>query len=160
MNSERRSTHRERTEDLCYIQFKPEGGGIVVNASQQGLAFHAASAVLQPGPMQLCISPNPMQRIELTAEIVWIDGTKKFGGLRFTELTADARNQIGQWLTQTRKSAAPEGNFVSPSCAPKEEAAHHAHTRNETPDLPPAIPALDNAQPLCADSRRVSSRRV
>src|ERR1700676_2157170 len=100
MKSERRGTRRERPEGLSYIQFEPEGGGIVLNASEHGLAFHAAAAPRQTGPIQLCVSPNPMQQIKLTAEIAWVDETKKSGGLRFTELTSDARNQILQWLTQ------------------------------------------------------------
>jgi len=65
MNVERRSSQRETPEKLSYIQFEPEGGGIVLNASEQGLAFHAANAVKQPGPMRLSISPNPTQRLEL-----------------------------------------------------------------------------------------------
>ena len=63
MNLERRSLQREIPEKLSYIQFEPEGGGIVLNASEQGLAFHAANAVRQPGPIRLCISPNPAQRL-------------------------------------------------------------------------------------------------
>src|SRR5947207_2145759 len=101
MNLERRNLQRETPERLSYIQFEPEGGGIVLNASEQGLAFHAANAIRQPGPICLSISPNPTQRLELTAEIVWIDDTKKFGGLRFTEVTAHARNEIRQWLAET-----------------------------------------------------------
>jgi len=48
----------------------------VLNASEQGLAFHAAAAVRHPGPIRLCVSPNPEQRIEVIAEIVWMDETK------------------------------------------------------------------------------------
>jgi len=83
MNVERRSSQRETPEKLSYIQFEPEGGGIVLNASEQGLAFHAANAVKQPGPMRLSISPNPTQRLELSAEIVWLDDAKKFGKMEF-----------------------------------------------------------------------------
>jgi PilZ domain-containing protein len=108
MNTERRSIHRERPEELSYIQFEPEGGGIVLNASERGLAFHAATAVRQPGQVRLSISPNPKQLIELTAEIIWMDQTKKSGGLRFVEITEDTRNQICQWLTETGETETPD----------------------------------------------------
>jgi PilZ domain len=91
MKPERRCISRERPKELSYIQLEPEGGGIVVNASEQGLAFHAAAALRQTGPIQICVSPNPLEQIKLTAEIAWMDETKKSGGLRITELTADTR---------------------------------------------------------------------
>jgi hypothetical protein len=104
MKPERRCNDRERPDGLSYVQFEPEGGGIVLNASEEGLAFHAAAAMPHSGPIRVCISPNPVQRIELVAEIAWMGETKKFGGLRFRELTADVRNQIRQWLAQTSES--------------------------------------------------------
>ena len=35
MNPERRSLQREKPEKLSYIQFEPEGGGIVLDASER-----------------------------------------------------------------------------------------------------------------------------
>ena len=159
MKPERRSIHRGRPQGLSYIQFEPEGGGIVLNASAQGLAFHAAAAVRHPGPIRLCISPNPMHRIELIAEIVWMDETKKFGGLRFTGLAADSRNQIRQWLTQTSESETPDRKFVTPSCSPKEETDPCSHPGNGTPDLLSPTPAPDNATPTGSDSATISLPR-
>jgi hypothetical protein len=76
MKPERRGTHRARPEELSYIQFEPEGRGIVVKASEQGLAFHVAAELRQPGPIRLSISPHPTRQIKLTAEIAWTDQTK------------------------------------------------------------------------------------
>ncbi len=132
MNPERRQIQRERPEGLSYIQFEPEGGGIVLNASEQGLAFHAAAPVRHPGSIRLCVSPSPLQRIEVMAEIVWMDETKKFCGLRFTELIAETRNQIRQWLTQTNESETPDRKFAVPSCALRGEASPNSHAQNGT----------------------------
>jgi len=106
--TERRSIHRERPRELSYIQFEPEGGGIVLNASERGLAFHAATAVRQPGQVRLSISLKPEEMIGLTAELVWMDQTKKSGGLRFVELTEDTRNQICRWLTESGETGTPD----------------------------------------------------
>jgi hypothetical protein len=145
MTPERRGTHRERPVGLSYIQFEPEGGGIVVNASEQGLAFHSAAALQQPGPFQFCVSPNPMQQIKLTAEIAWMDETKKFGGLRFTALTADDRTQIREWLTQAKESETPRG-----------ECPALFHARDQTADLLLPTSVLENAMPNQTDSARIS----
>jgi hypothetical protein len=159
MQPERRCTPRRRPEELSYIQFEPEGGGIVVNASEQGLAFQVAAPLRQSGPVQLCVSPNPTQQIKLAAEIAWMDLTKKSGGLRFTEVSADARNQISEWLTKTRESGNSDLKFVVPSCAPKEETDPHTGARSGMPNLPPPSPLLDNAIPSGADAAKLPSAR-
>lgn len=120
MQPERRRTPRERPQVLSYIQFEPEGGGIVLNISEQGLAFQAANALRQAGPIELCVSPNPMLQINVTAEIAWMEDTRKSGGLRFTALSEDARKQIFQCLTGTSESDGLAREFHVPSCAPAE----------------------------------------
>jgi hypothetical protein len=147
MNSERRSIHRERPADLCYIQFEPEGGGIVLDASERGLAFQAATAVRLPGQVRLSISPNPKQLIGLTAEIVWMDQTKRSGGLRFVELTEDTRNQICRWLTKTGETETPDIEPVLPgllSRVPGEDTDSCSDPRYSKPGpLEPTVPLRD-----------------
>ena len=159
MQRERRCTPRERPEELSYIQFEPGGGGIVLNASEQGLAFHLAAPLRHQGPMPVRVSPNPTQQIKLTAEIAWMDLANKSGGLRFTELTTDAQNQIRQWLTKTRESEDPDGKFVVPSCAPKEETGPCSDAPNGPPDPPLPTPALDSAMPPDADATALAIPR-
>ena len=117
MNSERRSIRRERPQELSYIQFEPEGGGIILNISDQGLAFQAATALRPAGPIQVCVSPNPSLQVKLTAEIMWLDETRKFGGLRFTELAEESRMQIVQWLNNGSESDVIVEELEVPSCA-------------------------------------------
>jgi len=155
MNLERRNLQRGTPEKLCYIQFEPEGGGIVVNASEQGLAFHAASEVRQPGPIRLCISPNPTQRLELAAEIVWMDGAKKFGGLRFTEVTAKAKNGIRQWLEETAESVTPDTSPAGASDAPNDEIDPRPVAWKSTPNRPRIVASLEGAiRPPAAHASR------
>jgi hypothetical protein len=159
MQPERRCTPRGRPEELSYIQFEPGGGGIVLNASEQGLAFHLAAPLRQRGPTPVRVSPNPTQQIKLTAEIAWMDSANKSGGLRFTEFTADSENQIRQWLTKTRQSEAPDGKFVIPSCRPKEETDPCSDAPSGAPGPLPASPLLDNAMPSGADAATLAVAR-
>jgi len=158
MTPERRSAHRERPAALSYLEFRPEGGGIVLNASDQGLAFHAATPVRQSSPILLCISPQPMQRIELTGEIAWMDATQKFGGLRFTGLTADTRQQVLQWLTQTTEPDSADKAFPALSCALGEEADARSHAQTGTPDPSSPLPGSHNVTPTRADAKVVAVR--
>lgn len=91
-----------------------------------------------------------MQQIKLAGEIVWMDETKKSGGLRFRELTADARNQILRWLAQTTESLAQSKKFTAPSCAPVEETAPRMLPEKGTPNLISPVP--DAAMPSVSDS--------
>ncbi len=159
MNLERRNLQRESPEKLSYIQFEPDGGGIVVNASEQGLAFHAANAVRQPGPIRLCISPNPTQRLELAAEIVWMDDAKKFGGLRFTEVTAHERNEIRQWLAETAKSMIPGTNLEVPTFPSKEEPEPCPVVRKRTAGPPRIISSPEDARHPLAEQATSSRPR-
>jgi hypothetical protein len=100
-----------------------------------------------------------MQRIELVAEIAWMGETKKFGGLRFRELTADDRNQIRQWLTQTSESEIPDRKPAVTSSALREEADPCSNAQNETPDLLLPTPVLHHVTPTRADSTTGSISR-
>jgi hypothetical protein len=99
MESERRQSKRTTPEELLYIRFEPEGGGIVLNASEKGLAFHAAAPVWLSGKIRFCVSSNPEHRIELVGEIAWLGDAKKSGGLRLIEASAESSDQIRGWLT-------------------------------------------------------------
>jgi hypothetical protein len=135
MQSERRNARRERPPILSYIEFEPEGGGIILNISEQGLGFHAASTLRQAGPIQFCISPNPMMQIKMTAEIAWIDDTRKFGGLRFTAISENARKQVFQWLTERGESDEDGRIFDEPPSTLPEAIEPCISAANEPPEL-------------------------
>ena len=101
MTTERRCITRKRPGGISYFEFEAGGGGIVLDASENGLAFQAADAVPQLGSRRILISPHPGDRIEVNADVVWMDGSKKTGGLRFIDPGADSCNRIRDWLKQT-----------------------------------------------------------
>ena len=159
MNSERRAIHRERPEELSFILFEPEGGGMVLNASVRGLAFHAATAVRQPGQVRLSISPNPEQLIGLTAEVVWTDQTKKSWGLRFLGLTEDTRNQICRWLTKTGETETPDIKPLLPSRVQEADTDSCPGPRNSKPGTLEPTAALRDALPAYKDVDSTSAPR-
>ena len=82
----------------AYINIEPNNGGIVLNVSDGGLCFHSFDPVRRNGPVRFWFSQHN-QRIEADAELAWTDATQK-GGLRFTSLPAEAREQIHNWMNQ------------------------------------------------------------
>ena len=137
MRTERRCAPRKRPGGISYFEFEGGSGGIVLDASEKGLAFQAADAVHQVGPSRILISPHPEERIEVNGEVVWIDRSRKTGGLRFIEPSGDNRNRIREWLKQTGESRASRRNeeFPLPAWAVNEvrnfpSAAHYQDVRS------------------------------
>ena len=81
------------------------------NLSEGGMAIQAAAAL-----------PNDLYRIQFTlpgtditlspkAELAWSDASGK-GGVRFLELTLNAREQLENWLVQKMQEREPSLNIV------------------------------------------------
>jgi SPOR domain/PilZ domain len=94
---ERRQTPRTIIERLAYINIEPNNGGIVLNASEEGLSFHSIAPVERNGKLRFSLLEQN-RRIEAEGELAWIDEAQKVGGLRFSALSSEARNQIDNWI--------------------------------------------------------------
>jgi len=146
-------------DEVSYIQFEPAGGGIVLNASEEGLAFHAAAPVRQSSPIRLCVSPNPEQRIELQAEIAWMDTAKKSGGLELKEVSTDIRDKIRHWLSPSMGTHAPQMDFAPPRWETSQLPAISPVAQVKTPDpLPPAVASFDISTAHADAARRSGPR--
>jgi len=86
-------------ERLAYINIEPDNGGIVLNVSDQGLCFHSIAPVVPNGRFRFSLLEQN-RRIDACGELAWTDEIQKIGGIRFTTLTTDAREQIQDWLSQ------------------------------------------------------------
>jgi cell division protein FtsN len=81
------------------INFEPNNGGIVLNLSEGGLGFRSIAPVQPDGPIRFWFSLDN-QRVQASGELAWVDASQKTGGLRFTALPQEAREQIRHWTTQ------------------------------------------------------------
>jgi hypothetical protein len=96
---ERRHLPRTTLERLAYIDIEPNNGGIVLNVSTEGLCFHSIAAVEKNGPLCFSLSEQN-RRIAACGELAWTDEIQKIGGVRFTTLTAETREQVQNWISQ------------------------------------------------------------
>jgi hypothetical protein len=109
MEPERRLQSRKEPDKLTYVHFGPENGGIILNASEGGIAFFAIAPLHQTGPIRLAIVPRTQERIFASGRVVWTDETKKVGGL---ELDPDVREQVRGWLSQSAALSSPEDDSL------------------------------------------------
>ena len=99
LTPERRQIPRTAMERLAYIDIEPNNGGIVLNVSPDGLCFHSIAPVVKNGPLHFSLLQQT-RRIAACGELTWTDEIQKVGGMRFTTLTEEAREQIQDWIAQ------------------------------------------------------------
>jgi hypothetical protein len=80
---------------------------------REGLGFHAVAPLKKNGLIRFSLSGGS-HRIVGIGELMWTDGKGKIGGLRFTELAEEIREQIRKWPLESNlrfeagKAAAPD----------------------------------------------------
>jgi hypothetical protein len=90
---ERRQYSRKTLNPLPHINLPFDNGGIVLDVSEQGLRFRATAPLRPSGPIPFSFTSHS-KLVTGIGELVWIDKTKKTGGLRFTDLPYSALEQI------------------------------------------------------------------
>ena len=151
MQTERRCVQRKMSSGISYVEFEAGSGGIVLDASENGLGFRTDDEGQQLGPSRIWIwiSPRPEERIEITGNVVWTDSSNRTGGLRFIETDADSCNQIRKWLWQPSKLE------VSSQFPLRSTVA--SRPQNEV-DESPGLPSLFTSNLQSLDSRSSQGR--
>ena len=139
MRTERRCVQRKRPGGISYFQFEAGSGGIVLDASEKGLAFQAADAIHHLGRSRICISPRPEERIELNSHIVWIDRSRKAGGLRFLDQGAETAKKLRDWLRQSCGSQFEEVPLPEWAVRGTREGCPEIRRLNEKPVSSPSM---------------------
>jgi len=105
---DRRLQMRTTPASRACVELGNANSGTVLNISETGMAVAAADPLIVDDylPRIRLLLPSSGQSIELSAQIVWLAESKKSAGIRFVDLTADARNQISNWIASEKP--APE----------------------------------------------------
>jgi TonB family protein len=112
---DRRLQTRTTPASRAYVELGDTNSGIVLNISETGMAVAAADLLVVGDylPRIRFQLPGSRQSIEISAQIVWQAESKKDAGIRFIDLTADARNQISNWIASEKP--APEFEGLTPA---------------------------------------------
>ena len=137
--SERRSHARRRLEGLVYVDFGSDNGAILIDVGEGGLGFQSVIPVSTEQSLLLKFKlPGEAHPIEGHAEVAWVNESSKGGGLRFVELSADARAHIRGW---TGVSWAPEAGASQAGSGTNADSAPEGTAQEEVKggDIPAQI---------------------
>ncbi len=98
--TDRRHAPRTKLAQVAYIHIEPDNGAIVLNASGNGLGFHSMAPVDPTAPLRFSVREQN-RRVDICGELVWTDELQKIGGVRFDTLSAEAREQILDWIRKS-----------------------------------------------------------
>ncbi|HKS76543.1 MAG TPA: PilZ domain-containing protein [Terriglobales bacterium] len=99
MRADRRQATREKLEALVYLQFGiAQLPGLILDLSQQGLSLQAPEPLpaVHRVPLRFVL-PGTSNMIEGIGEVIWADDEGR-AGMAFSQLTADSRSHLRNWL--------------------------------------------------------------
>jgi TonB family protein len=112
---ERRAQMRTTPASRTHVELGGSNGGIVLNISETGMAVAADDPLADDYLSRIRFPlPSSGQSIEISAQIVWLAESKKSAGIRFVDLTAEARNQISNWIASEKPALEFEGPMPTP----------------------------------------------
>jgi hypothetical protein len=134
VSTERRQVPRMTVKEPTYVNLNANNGGVILNISEGGLCFQSTAPIQRTGTIRFWFSyqshrieadqglasrdeaqtKGVSQFIEVGSELAWTDQTRKTGGLRFTSLPAEAREQIRNWIRQASLVGVNEKAALSP----------------------------------------------
>jgi TonB family protein len=129
-DSRDRRSHSRQITTLNYIKLGEDNGGILLNISEDGLAFTAAEPLVGEFVPRLRFQlDEKAEWIEASGRIVWLNDSKKGAGIQFLDISDADRQQIRRWIESKNLSEIQDAektprkfrkeNEVTPFPAPK-----------------------------------------
>jgi hypothetical protein len=98
-DSRDRRSHSRQITTLNYIKLGESNGGILLNISEDGLAFTAAEPLVGEFVPRLRFQlEEKAEWIEASGRIVWLNDSQKGAGIQFLEISDADRQQIRRWI--------------------------------------------------------------
>src|SRR5229473_6137531 len=126
---ERRIHRRCQIRPCSYIELGRDNGGMLLNIGEGGLALTAAMILTEGDLPTIRIQfAGPKDEIEVSGQIAWISESKREAGIRFVNLTEEAREIIASRISQPES---PSELQAQSARAPDGPAVHR-----EVPEIP------------------------
>jgi len=98
MPSDRRSQLRHRVHTPAYASVAGSSGGLILDASQQGILLQSISQIQAGRQVDLRLDlVETRSSFSARAKVVWSDRRGR-AGMEFADLTAESRRQMQEWL--------------------------------------------------------------
>jgi TonB family protein len=135
----RRSHARRRIEGLAYVEFGPDNGAILIDIGEGGLGFQSVMPVsLNQALLFKFRLPGAAVYLEGFAEVAWMNGSGKGGGLRFVDVDEAVSSQIRDW---TGLLSAPDSSAVKNDNDSEPDLADESPAETTMDSKPAAAPA-------------------
>jgi len=174
---ERRAFPRCPIRPFSYVELGHDNGGVLLNISESGLAVTSAMALAEKDLPSIVVQFTGSQdQVNVSGQIAWISESKKEAGIRFVNLTEEARRIIAGRISKEQSPAEDQVQSVKvpdPAIhAPKPKIARLKIPKPvDFPNalsIPPAIPEIPKLKILkpadtpsgaaAQEDRRVSIR--
>jgi hypothetical protein len=133
---DRRCSDRQRVKTIAYIDLGSSNGGMLIDVSEGGLSFQGIHALQAGQVFSVNFKLSGIdQSFRTTGQIVWLNDSRKGGGLRFIEPLEETRNLLKGWISEM----AADDLDVQPAARPRRidmETGQHS--------LPPRAAAQSN----------------
>ncbi len=114
----------------------PEGNqGIVLDLSEEGLGFLAASPIDEGRSIRFVLADRSNRRSEATGQLMWKDAAGKRCGLRFTQVSSELRELIHSYFGQEASEAAGADEPLPPGFDIPDSFPSQIHAGIGIPDL-------------------------
>jgi hypothetical protein len=90
---------QKKPDQLVYLELGIGNGGMLLSISEEGFRFRAVNAVREAGTIPFAFSLDGRNRLEGGGTVEWVEEDGKSGGMRFTDVSAEFRAALSQWLS-------------------------------------------------------------
>ena len=118
----RRHTPRVLLHETAYVNFGSGNRGVILDISEGGLRFKTNTPVDKSDSVRFWLTFS--RRSEGAAQVAWTDESRTTGGLRFTTVPPEIRQQIREWIE--RASSDDPKRQATIAALQKEEQAFDA----------------------------------
>jgi TonB family protein len=106
---DRRLSVRQPVPSLAYVDLGENNGGIILNLGEGGLAVTLVAPLYTDRPSLMRFQlPGSADWLEASGEVARISESKKEAGLRFVNLSDDARIRIKNWVSAESAGMSPQ----------------------------------------------------
>jgi len=134
LHIERRKRFRKRPPRLVYVELGNGNGGMMRDLSEDGFALRAMMPLATGERLHFCLSLEDATRIEGESQVIWTGEGGRAAGLKFVEITPQARASIREWLAALEAPAKEE----SPETRPVPSASELVERlKREVRNVPP-----------------------
>jgi len=124
VEAERRRKSRKKPSSLVYVELATGNGGMMRELSEDGFALRAMMPLRAGEETPFSFLLKDSVPIEGKGEILWIGENGHVAGVRFVELSSQARTQIQEWIKESvaaPKSDEGGGKAAAPPSATLEQ---------------------------------------